>query len=353
MSSRRTTSTYSMWSLFRNCRKACEYRYEIGLTARAKDPNLSFGSLIHDCLQLWHGSRDLGPVMAMLDSVCAARSGDDDVRRDWHLARAMMTGYAGRYPQEEFTVVALEKTFEGPIINPATGAAPAVSSSRARSTGSCASAMTTTSWNIRPPPPSTPITWSGSGPTSRSPSTPSTPRLAGHPDHRRHLQRPRQGTPPAEQRRDRRRIPGAARELLEKSKTGKTTAKRKIPESDDDYQARLAAKYADIEMFHRETLYLSRDRFEILRAELWELTQAFLDARRRGVFYQNTSFCFNYHRPCAYFPVCRSNGNPNVIENFYTITPPHEELRATGNRTRILKGQRCLFPTAKRRPRTA
>jgi hypothetical protein len=31
-----------MWSLFRNCRKACEYRYELGLTAREKDPNLSF-----------------------------------------------------------------------------------------------------------------------------------------------------------------------------------------------------------------------------------------------------------------------------------------------------------------------
>ena len=39
-------------------------------------------------------------------------------------------------------------------------------------------------------------------------------------------------------------------------------------------------------MFHREMLYLSRDRFETLQSELWELTQAFLDARRRGVFYR-------------------------------------------------------------------
>ncbi len=46
-------------------------------------------------------------------------------------------------------------------------------------------------------------------------------------------------------------------------------------------------------MFHREMLYLSRDRFETLQSELWELTQAFLDARRRGVFYQNTAFCFH------------------------------------------------------------
>ena len=87
------------------------------------------------------------------------------------------------------------------------------------------------------------------------------------------------------------------------------------------------AAHRDPLMFHRELLYLSRDRFDILRSELWELTQAFLDARRRGVFYQNTSFCFNYHRPCAYFALCRSNGNPNVIDNFYQRSAPNEELR--------------------------
>jgi hypothetical protein len=116
-------------------------------------------------------------------------------------------------------------------------------------------------------------------------------------------------------------------ELLAKSKTGKTTAKRKQPESDADFQQRMAEKYADPSMFHREMLYLSRDRFDILRSELWELTQAFLDARRRGVFYQNTSFCFNYQRPCPYFALCRSNGNPNLIDNFYQRVAPNEELR--------------------------
>jgi hypothetical protein len=116
-------------------------------------------------------------------------------------------------------------------------------------------------------------------------------------------------------------------ELLAKSKTGKSSAKRRTPESNEEFQARLAEKYADPAMFHREKLYLSRDRFEILRAELWELTQAFLDARRRGVFYQNTSHCFQYQRPCPYFALCRSNGNPNVLENFYQRVEPHEELR--------------------------
>jgi hypothetical protein len=34
-----------------------------------------------------------------------------------------MTGDTDRYPQEEFTVIALEKTFAAPIVNPETGAA--------------------------------------------------------------------------------------------------------------------------------------------------------------------------------------------------------------------------------------
>ena len=322
-------STYSMWSLFRNCRKACEYRYEIGLTPIEKDPNLSFGSLIHDCLQTWHGTRDFAATLAIIDHACANRVSDDNVRKDWHLARAMMTGYAARYPQEEFSVVALEKTFEGPIINPATGAASRSFLLAGKVDGIVrigdghyilehkSAAVIDADYLER--------LWTDFQiaiyshyveQTLGIPITGVIYNVLGK-------ARLQQGKGETEEEYQARRA-----ELLAKSKTGKTTAQRKLPESDEDFQARLAEKYADPEMFHREMLYLSRDRFDILRAELWELTQAFLDARRRGVFYQNTGFCFNYHRPCAYFPVCRSNGNPNVIENFYTITPPHEELLA-------------------------
>jgi hypothetical protein len=326
------TSTYSMWSLFRNCRKACEYRYVLGLAPREKDPNLSFGSLIHECLQIWHGTGDLAAVLDFIDRACSARVADEGVRKDWHLVRAMMTGYAARYPSEEFSVVALERSFEGPIINPATGAASRTFVLAGKVDG---------------------IVRVGNDHCILEHKTAATIDA----DYLERLwtdfqiaiysyyveqalgisitgviynvlgkARLQQGKGETEEEYQVRRA-----ELIEKSKTGKTTAKRKVAESDEEFQVRLAAKYIDPEMFHREMLYLSRDRFDVLRAELWELTQAFLDARRRGVFYQNTSFCFNYHRPCAYFPVCRSNGNPNVIENFYTIAAPHEELRAPAN----------------------
>ena len=47
-------STYSMWSLFRNCRKAVDWRYIQQLVGLERDGNLHFGTLVHQCLELWH-----------------------------------------------------------------------------------------------------------------------------------------------------------------------------------------------------------------------------------------------------------------------------------------------------------
>jgi hypothetical protein len=321
-------STYSMWSLFRNCRKAVDWRYLQQLVPLEHDRNLHFGSIIHECLQTWHQRRDLEEVLALIGRLCPNRLQDENQRRDWHLATAMMRGYAARYLAEEFEILALEKTFEGPIINPATGAASRSfvlagkvdgivriggeyfileHKTAAQLDGDYLEKLWT-DFQIT-------IYAHYIEQTMGIPIT----GILYNVLVKAKLQ---QGRGETEDEFQARRA-----ELLARSKTGKTTAKRKLPESDEEYQARLAEKYGDPAMFHREMLYLSRDRFDILRSELWELTQAFLDARRRGVFYQNTAFCFNYQRPCAYFALCRSNGNLNVIENFYQRVAPNEELR--------------------------
>lgn len=321
-------STYSMWSLFRNCRKAVDWRYLQQLVPLQRDRNLHFGSLIHECLQIWHARRDLAEVLDLIDRRCIDRTQDEDQRRDWHLATAMMNGYTSRYPAEEFEVIALEKAFEGPIVNPATCAASRSFVLAGKVDGivriggeyfileNKTAGQLDADYLER--------LWTDFQITiyahyiEQTMGIPITGILYNVLVKAK-LQQSKGETEEEFQAR--------RAELLAKSKTGKTTAKRKLPESDEEFQQRLTEKYADPEMFHREMLYLSRDRFEILRSELWELTQAFLDARRRGVFYQNTAFCFNYQRPCPYFALCRSNGNPNVIENFYQRVPPNEELR--------------------------
>jgi hypothetical protein len=321
-------STYSMWSLFRNCRKAVDWRYLQQLVPLERDRNLHFGSIIHECLHAWHQRRDLAEVLALIDRLCSNRLQDENQRRDWHLATALMKGYAAHYANDDFKIVALEKNFEGPIVNPATGAASRSfvlagkvdgivriggeyfileHKTAAQLDGDYLEKLWT-DFQIT-------IYAHYIEQTMGMPIT----GILYNVLVKAKLQ---QGKGETEDEFQSRRA-----ELLAKSKTGKTTAKRRMPETDEEFRERLAEKYADPAMFHREMLYLSRDRFDVLRSELWELTQAFLDARRRGVFYQNTAFCFNYQRPCAYFALCRSNGNPNLIENFYQRVAPNEELR--------------------------
>jgi hypothetical protein len=332
MSSAPMVTTYTMWSQFRNCRKAVDWRYLQQLVPIERDRNLHFGSFVHECLQTWHERRDVAEVLALINRLSPNRFHDENQRRDWHLASAMMKAYAARYFAEEFEVIALEQTFEGPIVNPATGAASRSFVLAGKVDGivriggdhfileSKTAAQVDGDYLEK--------LWTDFQITI----------YANYIEQRMGIPitgilynvlvkaKLQQSKGETEQEFQERRV-----ELLAKSKTGKSSAKRRMPETDEQFQQRLAEKYADPAMFHREMLYLSRDRFKILRSELWELTQAFLDARRRSIFYQNTAFCFNYHRPCPYFALCRSNGNPNVIENFYQRIPPNEELRAVPN----------------------
>ncbi len=332
MSTAPMVTTYSMWSLFRNCRKAVDWRYMQQLVPLQRDHNLYFGSLIHECLQSWHQRRDLAEVLALIDKLCPNRRQDEGQRRDWHLATAMMTAYAARYAAEDFEVIALEKNFEGPIINPDTGAASRSFVLAGKVDGIVriggehfilehkTAAQIDADYLEK--------LWTDFQITLYAHYIEQTMGIpiTGILYNVLVKAKLQQGKGETEEEFQARRA-----ELLAKSKTGKSTAKRRLPETDHEFQQRLADKYADPGILHREMLYLSRDRFEILRGELWELTQAFLEAKRRRVFYQNTSFCFNYQRPCAYFALCRSNGNPNVLENFYQRVAPNEELRVLPN----------------------
>jgi hypothetical protein len=325
------TTTYSMWSQFRNCRKACEFRYLQGLVPIKENRNLSFGSLIHECLELWHRERNLEDVLDYIGRAYFERAYNEEHLRDWHLATAMMKGYIARHPEEEFHVVALEKTFEGRIINPATGA-PSRSFLMAGKVDGIVqigneyfllehktASLIDSSYLER--------LWTDfqiilySWYVNKYLGIP----VVGIIYNILAKAKLQQGKGETETEFETRKA-----QLLAKSKTGKTSAKRKLPESDEDFQTRLAAKYSDPLIFHRETLYISRDRYYTLRAELWELTQAFLEASRRGYFYQNTAFCFRYRTPCAYYPICSADNTSNIIENYYQIVDPFGELKNSG-----------------------
>lgn len=325
-------TTYSFWNSYRTCPRACAWRYLDELAPIDRSTNLRFGSLIHRCLEAWHHRGDLLEVQELIDGACAAADGDTQAA--WHLATAMMQGYAMRYPAETFTVVALERIFNGPLVNPITG-----KSSRRFTLAGKVDGLVELNGEIFLLEHKTASTIDGeyleklwmdfqillyAAAMERFGNL----RIAGVIYNILVKAKLRQGQGETEEDFRQR-----AAELAAKNKSGTTTATRKLPEPDADFQERLRAKYTDRAMFHREILYFSRDQLCEVEAELWALSRQFLEARRHAWWFRNTGYCFHYGTPCAYYPLCRSNGAEHVIANLYERRPPHEELLETNTET--------------------
>jgi hypothetical protein len=322
--------TYSALNTFRNCPRKYKHRYVDCLRPREKAEALSFGSVIHGAVEFWYrgmGHRDrFAAVLRFIDLMFPARSGDEREKAHWHLARAMMTGYAACYADEDFEIVELEKPFTGEIRNPDTGrpSQTFVMAGKADAIVRRADGLYLLEHKT-----------ASSVDASYLDKLWTDTQIALYSYYLRQLGYPIVGViynvllkSRLQQKAGETEAEFAIRhaELAAKNKNGKSTAKRQLPESDEEFEARLAEWYSRPEAFHREHVYLSEERLAMLQEEVWEITQQYLDARRRGKWLLNTSNCFSFQRPCEYLPYCQSGFNPNIVDNLYQIVPPHEEL---------------------------
>lgn len=326
--------TYTALNTFRNCPRRYKHRYVDHLRPRETPESLGFGHVIHEALERWYvlgvegvaTDHRLFEVLDLVDSRFPQRHGDAQVTHRWHLARAMIEGYARRYPTEDFEIVEIEKEFQCEIRNPDTGRRSQTFTIAGKADGIVRlpdglyllehkTASTITSDYLD-------RLWTDT-------------QIALYSFYLRELGYPiigvvynvllkcrlkQRGGETAEEYEARRAA------LAARNRSGRSTAKRRIPESDEEFRARLADWYSQPEAFHRERIYLSADRMAMLQEEVWEITQQYLDARRRGKFLLNTSSCFAYQRPCPYLPYCQSGFSPLVRDNLFDIVPPHEEL---------------------------
>ena len=324
--------TYSALNCFRNCPRRYKLRY-IDLLRRPEQPEaLAFGDVAHGALELWYtlpaDNRRLLAVLDFIDARYPNRGVDAKENAAWHLARAIMMGYAERYAQEEFEVLHVEKPFEAEIRNPETGrlsqtftiAGKVDGIVRLLSDGELyllenKTASTLTSDYLD-------RLWTDTQIALycfylRQQGFPIVGVIYNVLLKARLQQRAGETDEEFEARRT---------ALAAKNKSGKSTAKRQEPESDEQFAARLHEWYARPEAFHRERIYLSQDRLAMLQEEVWEITQQYLDAKGRGKWLMNTSNCFSFQRPCEYLPYCQSGFNPNVRDDLFQVVPAHEEL---------------------------
>ncbi len=322
--------TFSALNCFRNCPRRYKLRY-IDLLRRPEQPeNLSFGTVIHAAVEMWYtlpvDNHRLLTILDFIDSRYSNRGIDAKEKAAWHLARAMIIGYAERYVREEFGVVHVEKEFEAEIRNPETGRPSQTFTIAGKVDGIVRiedelyllehkTASTLTSDYLD-------RLWTDTQIALycfylRQQGFPIVGVIYNVLLKARLQQRAGETDEEFEARRT---------ALAAKNKSGKSTAKRQEPESDEEFSARLHEWYARPEAFHRERIYLSEDRLAMLQDEVWEITQQYLDARGRGKWLMNTSNCFSFQRPCEYLPYCQSGFNPNVRDNLFQVVPAHEEL---------------------------
>jgi hypothetical protein len=320
--------TYSAASMFQTCRRRYRYRHVDHLVPVDKPHALRFGTVTHQWLEVWHRTRSLTAAQEVSDDAYANRAGDRDEKRDWHAQTAMLKAYAALYENEPFEVVDLECEFSGPLRNPAPGGRRSRSFQvRGKIDGIVRRGEEFLLLEHK---------------TAASVSGDYIERLAMdlqillYSYYAREsleypvtsiiynvLVKPRlaQAEGETEEQFEARKA-----ELEAKSKTGKpSTAKRKLPETDEEFQARLADWFVAEPRFTRVELILDFDAVANVRQMLWEISKEILDARRQERWHQNPRACFGFGK-CAYWPICSSKGNELVIENLFTKRPPNEEL---------------------------
>ena len=332
--------TFSAAKKFQSCHKSYYNRYRKNLVPLEQNETLFLGSTIHNALELWYKRDPLDLVSPapsgatihfkinkLIDEAYPLRVSDEKQKRDWHLAKAMMGGYINQNPREDFQIIDTELEFTVPIINPNTNRASRTFELMGKAD---ALVMLNDSFYIMEHKTTALITGDYieilpmdfqinlyTLALSRYKNIP----IAGVIYNVIQKSKIRQKQGETETAFEIRR-----QELIKKSKTGKTSAKRQLPESDESFQYRLQSVYEDPKMFHREILYISNEDIRRTQHQVWEITQEILNTQRRGVWSQNTDNCFKYHSPCMYFPLCRAHDNPNIKDNLFKELPPHSEL---------------------------
>jgi hypothetical protein len=319
-------TSFSMIQLFKKCRMACNYRYIQGLYKKDQDYKLWFGSLIHECLKIWHSGEGIEPVLIHINEKCTINHDDFedeeeykaaklDAKKTWHYATALMTAYANRYAVEPFTINALEEEFDADMIGNTDfkikikadglvylddlkmvtdqehylyGAEEGYYLFEHKTTSSLGLDYFDKLWTDLQI-----VLYSYYMQKKFD------VELKGvlYNVLQKPLLKQSQGETEAE-------FKERYKAACAKNKSGKSSATRNMPESDDDFQARHAEFYSQPHTLQRKIHVIPQEKYGLLNTELLSVLDDFKRCCSSGVFYRNELSCFNFNTPCDFFPLC-------------------------------------------------
>ncbi len=322
--------SHTALSTFQECPRKFELRYLDRLVPQlwAEDSeSLSVGRMFDRAISMWHDGQPADEIADWIDAACPNRPMDERTTDRYCRVLAMFRGYVHRYPRgsEAFTVVGLQCQIEDDVINPATGAPARLLTYdgildgllvwedgglwvwELKTTGRIDAAYLEKLW-----------------------IAPQTGLYAVHVE--RTLGLPVAGilydiVEKADKNIHRRAGETAeeyeARAVAARAKnaSGKTSVKRQLPETWNEYLDRLTALHIERsnDMYHREMILMDRTRRAEVSSQLWAKGQAILACRRPpAVFYRNEQSCYTrWGDECEFLPICRSGDNPLVISNLF------------------------------------
>lgn len=318
--------TYSMISSFMSCRKRYDYRYRQEIIPAQPVTALTFGSAVHLALQ--HYFEDLNEKKRMFSQfygeVAASYVGLDT--EDSIKAKVLMEKYVQHYEtsdHERFYVEAVEKEFSLPLISPAgrksglfviAGKVDGLIRNKAdgklyilehKTTSICddgyiSRILIDTQIGIYAEALSRIMGEEIVGAVYDILIKPAIRMKSGETDEE---------------------FEARKAELLAKSKTGKTSAKKREAETEEEFVTRLRES-VNSGNFRREIVVFDKVKQDALKAEIWAVAH---DIRSCRCFYKNTGNC-NRYGICPYMDLCRANGNMTGLDELYKRQNAHSEL---------------------------
>lgn len=337
--------TTSSRSMAQGCLRKYWYRNVLSIVPAVRDSSaLFFGSAIHDSLELWHSGGTatdggapvrtiawrLAEVEKHLNLAFPNRAENPHEKELWHYAMGMMRGYARRYPDDDFVVVAIEAPAWGWILNPVTNR----KARRVVFALKCDAIVQKpdgTYWLME-------HKTAGSVGGAYLDKLWADNQIVGYCQYLERyfgiqisgviynvLLKPKlkQSVGETEEAYQQR-----YEEACAASKSGKSSVKRKMPETDDEFQARLAEWFDRPEAFLREEILIDQSQQHEFTSELWNTVLLLKWCQKNNTWPRNRNNCFAYERKCGYHEVCGAQPCDEAwaIQNYAVHEEPHREL---------------------------
>jgi hypothetical protein len=300
--------TVSEMRCFKACPRKHYHRY-IQLRRKHEDEegNLYFGKAVHQVLA---DSRENPP--AMLQAVANVTAGMTNPF-EGAKAAAMLVGHHHRYGTGGLRTVAVNKKFQAPLINPATGKA-----SRTYVIAGEMDAVMMSDGTCFPK--GKYVVEDKTSSEDISPGSVYWRRLALDVQVSTYYHEEKDAL-------------GVLYNVLGKPKIRplQVNKRRTVDETPEEYRERCGLKIAEDpdKYFQRHVVSRTKDDEYEAMHDAWGTAKMIRECEKTGMFPRNDNSCFNYHRECEYFGVC--TGVEEIEDNlkFRTAKAKHEELEAS------------------------